>query len=119
MIQNQILTKQVFNNPAAFELPSAKDIFASESQYKLKSILPKKSGNFGTFGEEPMIDEIDTSIANKEENKLIIKSVSNLISMREVIRCDDKPLTREILDFDKEDFKEIKDIMLSNVSIKP
>ncbi len=118
MIQNQILTRQVFNNPAAFDMPSAKDIFASESQHKLKSVLPKKSGTFGTFEEEPMNDEVDMSIANKEENKLIVKNVSNLIAMREVIRCDDKPVTREILEYDRDDFKEIKDIMLSNVSNK-
>lgn len=65
-----------------------------------------------------MVDEIDTSIANKEENKLIVKNVSNLIAMIEVIRCDDRPVTREILDYDREDFNEIKDIMLSNAPIR-
>lgn len=99
-------------------MPSAKDIFASETQYKLKTILPKKCSTFGTFEEEPMVDEIDTSIANKEENKLIVKNVSNLIAMIEVIRCDDRPVTREILDYDREDFNEIKDIMLSNAPIR-
>ena len=39
-----------------------------------------------------------------------------MITMNEVLRCDAKPVSRDTLDQDKEDFKEIKDIMLSNVT---
>ena len=39
-----------------------------------------------------------------------------MITMNEVLRCDAKPVSRDTLDQDKEDFKEIKDIMLSNMT---
>jgi hypothetical protein len=57
-------------------------------------------------------DDADNFAQNKEENKIIAKNVSNLIAMREIIRCDEKPiLAKEDLEIDRDDFKELKDIM--------
>ena len=51
-----------------------------------------------------MMDEIDNSQTIKEENTELIKNISNLIATKEVIRCDGKPISRELLDQDREDF---------------
>jgi hypothetical protein len=68
------LTKHAFFNPNAFSMPSAKDIFASDAQFKTKCINVKRLGN-SSSEDEPMQDELDTAIYSKDESKTIAKNV--------------------------------------------
>jgi len=63
-------------NQTAFSMPSAKDIFSQDAQYKIKS-TSAKVGILGSC-EESMTDDLDSSTieAIKEENKVILKQVS-------------------------------------------
>ena len=100
-----------------FNVPSAKDIFESEPQYRFKK-LPQDDPNeqLGIM----MTDQTEEEEQKQKDmlekkdfernvvldfNKQLLQKISSALVQNEVIRCDKENPTKEELVNDREDFK--------------
>ena len=105
--------KYFYYQPLA--IPSAKDIFSQEDSFKLKP-FNQTASSLGSM-EEPMVDEgEDVQRRNREENRELLKVITKKLASNEVIRCENRNMSVETIENDKEDFIEIKDIFQNNTT---
>ncbi len=64
-----------------------------------------------------MVDEgEDVQRRNREENRELLKVITKKLASNEVIRCENRNMSVENIENDKEDFIEIKDIFSNNTT---